>query len=140
MRNPCMVLLLLGLLVITLLILYPFINKKKENFKCCGNIDWYLGNKLYNETCKKKLKENFENQEEYCEETPNFKRTTIQQDDEDLEEYCQSKGLKASYSPNICSEGEGLDMTYDFDRNCKCVDRKNNCKICYPKPKWWSIT
>ena len=158
LKKCCMVAVLLVILIIVLIILYPFLNKKKENFKlknnnnCCGNADWYLGNKLYNKMCKKNLKENFENQEEemimhYQEEEQvpiakpiKFKKNFIEQDDEALEETCENMGLKPAYSPSICTVGEGLDMKYDFNRNCKCADSKNTCKVCYPKPNWPSLT
>ena len=157
-KSCCMVCLLLVILFLVLAILYPFLNKKKEHFndrkfnRCCGNMDWYLGDQLYNQECKKnksKAMESFKNKAEE-EETHHhkeqvakpikFKKNFIEQDDEDLEKFCQSHGLKAAYSPMICTEGEGLNISYDYNRNCKCVDEKNNCKMCYPKPNWASLT
>ena len=50
---------LIGALIIILIILRFVVFKKKvetfanNNIKCCGNIDWYLGQKKYKELCKK---------------------------------------------------------------------------------------
>jgi hypothetical protein len=42
---------------------------------------------------------------------------------------CKQKGLKPAYNPTVCTDGD----TYEPSANCKCVDKKNNCKECYNK-------
>lgn len=63
-KNITMVLFLLIILSIFILVYYPILMggyKKKNNIeglennvKCCGNIDWYYGTKLYKELCNRK--------------------------------------------------------------------------------------
>jgi len=119
---------------------YPFGSKDPNNCPtCCGNIDWYLGPKLYNKYCPGDVPPAFENTKAYnayyfpkednaaqnyygklqesFTNAPSFK----QQNDE-----CKEKGLKAALNPNICVE-EGK-----INANCKCVDEQGNCKECYP--------
>ncbi len=42
---------------------------------------------------------------------------------------CNKKGLKPAYNPAICTDED----TYEPSANCKCVDKKNNCKECMEK-------
>ena len=65
-RNVFMVFFLLTILSVFILIYYPILmggykrrnlehlDNNKKNVQCCGNIDWYYGNKLYKELCNRK--------------------------------------------------------------------------------------
>lgn len=119
--------------------IYPFGGREPDNCpECCGNIDWYLGPKLYKEYCPEDVPPAFENTKAYNayyfpredEQAQNyygklqesFTNTTFQKQ----KEQCKKKGLLPSYNPTICLQ-EGK-----ITANCKCVDEFNNCKKCYP--------
>jgi len=119
---------------------YPFGSKDPNNCPtCCGNIDWYLGPKLYQKYCPGDVPPAFEDTKAYNayyspRETTNAENyygklqenftgvdSFIKQNNE-----CKEKGLKAAYNPNICVEKGKINA------NCKCVDELGNCKECYP--------
>jgi hypothetical protein len=91
---------------------------------CCGNLDWYMGEKKYQEYCagkdEEKMVEYFGNLQENL---TDFERQN---------EECKTKGLKAAYNPTVCTEED----SYKPAANCKCVDNKNNCKICYDEIRY----
>ena len=86
---------------------------------CCGNLDWYLGDKEYQEYCAGK------NEEKMVEYFGNLQEnlTEFQRQNEE----CKKEGLKAANNPSVCIE----EYSYKPAANCKCVDENNNCKICY---------
>jgi hypothetical protein len=136
-----MVLFLILILIFALFITYLFMGKKKitesynnyrtfggrppnEPPKCCGNLDWYMGEKKYQEYCagkdEEKMVEYFGNLQENL--------TDFQRQNEE----CKKKGLKAANNPTVCTEKD----SYKPAANCKCVDEKNNCKICYDEIRY----
>jgi len=48
-----------------------------------------------------------------------------------LQAICKREGLKPSYMPKACY----VDNKLNSYANCKCEDRRGNCKICYPEIK-----
>ena len=126
-----MVIFLILILIFSLFITYIILDAKKtkENYtgrgrdpnsppKCCGNIDWYLGEKKYNEYCPQrqyygKLQETFTGADSFIKESNE----------------CKDKGLKLAYNPSVCTVND----EYEPSANCKCVDDKNKCKECYAK-------
>jgi hypothetical protein len=143
--GPFMVVFLILILIFALFITYILLNAKKttesyNNYQpyrgrapngppgCCGNLDWYMGSEKYTQYCagkdgsngNEKLEEYFGNLQE---DLSGFK----QQVDE-----CKQNGLKPAYNPAVCTKGD----TYEPSANCKCVDKKNNCKECMEKVKY----
>jgi hypothetical protein len=137
---PFMVVFLILVLIFSLFITYLVLNAKTttesyDNYQpyrgrapnappsCCGNLDWYLGDKKYQEYCsgkdEEKMVEYFGNLQENL---TDFQRQNNE---------CKKKGLKPAYNPSVCTDKN----TYEPSANCKCVDEKNNCKICYEKIK-----
>ncbi len=140
--GPFMVVFLILILIFALFITYLLLNAKKttesyDNFQpfrgrapdgppsCCGNLDWYLGDQKYAQYCSgkdgncggEKLEEYFGNIQE-----------NLSGFDRQVDE-CNKKGLKPAYNPAICTDED----TYEPSANCKCVDKKNNCKECMEK-------
>jgi len=59
--------------------------------------------------------------------------------DNKTRKFCKNRNDSIAYTPTICSTGKGINRKYDFYKNCKCVNEKNECTICYPKPKIASL-
>jgi hypothetical protein len=138
-----MVVFLLLILIFALFITFLILNKNKVNesygnykpFRgrapdappsCCGNLDWYLGSKKYNEYCSGK-EENYD-KEKLQEFFGNLQENISRSNDDD----CKKMGLKPAYNPSVCTEED----SYEPSANCKCVDNNNNCKLCYDKIKF----
>lgn len=135
-----MVVFLLLILIFALFITFLLLNIKKttesyNNYKpffgrapnteqsCCGNLDWYLGSEKYNQLCNSE-----ENMQEYFGNLQENLSGSSNQDE------CQKMGLKPADNPSICAEED----SYNLSANCKCVDNKNNCKLCYDKIKYYT--
>jgi hypothetical protein len=48
-----------------------------------------------------------------------------------LSKICEEEDLYPSYMPKVCY----MDGNLNSYANCKCEDKKGNCKICYPTIK-----
>jgi len=46
---------------------------------------------------------------------------------------CKQKGLKPANNPAICTNWD----TYEPSANSKCANKKNNCKECMEKVKYY---
>jgi len=118
---------------------YPFQGRNPNgDFKCCGNMDWYLGKDNYKKECGEKMKQNFAKNEliegleintemnakdVYAGNYEYYKQ--LQQCQEESEDWI------ASYNPAVCQiNGEEIVA----EANCKCIDKDSyNCTKCFPK-------
>ena len=55
--------------------------------------------------------------------------------DNKTRKFCKNRNFSIAYTPTICSTGKGINRKYNFYRNCKCVNNRNECTVCYKKPK-----
>jgi len=46
-----------------------------------------------------------------------------------LDPFCRKKGLEPAYMPQTCFRKDG---TFDYYKNCICLDEDGFCEICYP--------
>lgn len=124
--------------------IYPFGGREPNSCPtCCGNIDWYLGPKLYKDYCPGDVPPAFEDTKAYNAYYSPREDTQAQNYYGKLQESftnsnsfkkqneeCKEKGLKAAHNPDICVENG------EINANCKCTDDLNNCKECYPPIKF----
>lgn len=150
LSNSTMTLFLLFVLIIALVITFAILAgrpKRLENFRlyggrnpkgsfdCCGNIDWFLGPKLYKKTCPGDVPPAFQDTSAYNAyynpiNNPQAHKyfEKLQENFTNQEKECKEENLLPSYNPTICT----VDKQYNPYANCKCVDAKNNCKKCFP--------
>ncbi len=142
---------LLGIIIITFVVFIAVrlfqnnknINQMKESFRnherynraCCGNIDWYLGEKKYKELCPDSTPPAFENtRSSHCsniQENFSSTRAPVPKYYEDIIEECNQLGYEPAYN-QICSKDNNL-ITNAL---CKCKDRISGyCKVCLPPNK-----
>jgi len=137
------------IILIILFIIYYFTKNTNENFefpqyygrnpsgkfKCCGNMDWYLG-KDYNKFCggySPKAFAKVEKIEGFEVKTEMHATDALVGNDEyhTLNNKCKkiNKKWKAAFNPSICTKGENLIS----EANCMCIDKNYKCKKCYKK-------
>jgi hypothetical protein len=142
---------LLGIIIITFIVFIAVrlfqnnknINQMKENFRnherynraCCGNLDWYLGEKKYKGLCPDSTPPAFENTRSshcsYLQENFTSAQTHVPKYYENTIEECNKLGYEPAYN-KICSK----DNKVIIDSLCKCSDRTNgDCKVCLPSNK-----
>jgi hypothetical protein len=107
------------------------INQMRENFsECCGNADWNLGEKKYKKMCPDSTPPAFENTRSshcsYLQENFRYDNKT----DKKYREECKEKGYELAYNMSCVENGK-----LKTDANCKCVDSKDKCKVCFPPYK-----
>jgi len=105
-----------------------FMNQQKYNNACCGNADWHLGEKEYKRECPDSTPPAFEDTRgSHC---SYIQENFTSNGDKKIINECRMLGHKPAYN-QICVQNEKL-IT---NANCKCIDNKNNCKVCFPKIK-----
>lgn len=130
---------LLGIIIITFIVFIIVqlannkkkINQMRENFSaCCGNADWHLGENEYHRLCPDSTPPAFENTRSshcsYLQENFRYDNKT----DKKYRNECKKNKYELAYNMSCVQDGKLI-----TNANCKCVDNKNNCKVCFPKIK-----
>jgi len=138
-------------IIISLLIVLLFfvLKKSKETFTfdpyngrnpngpplCCGNLDWYLGDK-YKAYCgnvkptafqNTRTVEAFEIDTEMVAKDAQVGHTEYTKLDNECK--AEDESWKGAFNPMICTEGRKVIS----EANCKCMNRRNECVKCYDK-------
>ena len=107
-----------------------FRNQQRYNSECCGNADWYLGEKKYKQMCPDSTPPAFENTRSshcsYLQENFRYDNST----DKQYREECKEKGYELAYNRSCVENGK-----LRTNANCKCVDSNEDCKVCFPPNK-----
>ena len=107
-----------------------FRNQERYNSECCGNADWHLGEKEYRKICPDSTPPAFENtRSNHCSYLQENFRYDNENDNKNRKE-CKGKGYELAENRSCVENGK-----LRTNANCKCVDDKKNCKICFPPYK-----
>lgn len=113
----------------------PYHGRKPGEIKCCGNMDWYLGNK-YPNYCgnvkpsafvKTEIIEGFEIDTEMTAKDAYVGNQQYYSQDEKCKQ--ENQEWKAAYTPMVCTQGNKIIA----EANCQCMDKKNQCTKCFDK-------